>query len=103
MKEIIETLKNQIKNGVQFDTISGATAEKLLKTVSELEAKLFPKKYKYLEIVEKGNKEVAERFDVSKDSDSEITKLKSGISANLNHMDFMIRTTESDVELKSKF
>lgn len=38
--KLFEGLKNQIKNGVSFDTISGGTAEKLLKTVSEIETKL---------------------------------------------------------------
>lgn len=56
-------------------------------------------KYKYLEIVEDDTNEVVKRIGVSNGNDKQIEKIKRGMSINLNHSKYSIRTTLSNTEL----
>ena len=54
---------------------------------------------KYFEIIKEDTKEVVLRVDVSKKTEPQMDKIWDGASINLNHNEYSIQITESDVEL----
>ena len=55
--------------------------------------------FKYIEIVEYGDNQVAKRMDVSHKSDRMIEKIEDGIMINLNHDEFYVQSVETDEKL----
>lgn len=56
-------------------------------------------KKKYIEIVERQGDIVVERMDVTGDSERSIGQIRSGISINLNHLEYLTRVREYDKEM----
>ena len=54
---------------------------------------------KYFEIIKDDTKEVVLRLDVSNKTERQMDKIWDGASINLNHNEYSIQITESDVEL----
>lgn len=56
--------------------------------------------YKYIEIIKDSTGEVVLRMDVSNRTDRQIERILNGASINLNHDEYSLIETESDIELK---
>ena len=56
--------------------------------------------YKYFEIIKDDTNEPVYRGDVSNKSERQIDRIWDGASINLNHNEYSLQITESEVELQ---